>query len=214
MDCHLFKLLMQRYYDGELDAVSVSEYERHRRACEVCGKLDAEYAALFAALGSIPLIGPSDSFNAKVLARVDVSRYRVSVGRRAIGAFGGVWSHVPAPARTGGVVAIVFALFVSAYRPLLDLLIGILRGAAAIIGSVMLFTGELPGMSRHLLKYFSAVENYKLAGATILKALQRVALELHITYIVMAIVAFVLLLCIVRIARIAARKGETHASIF
>jgi hypothetical protein len=214
VDCHLFELLVQRYYDGELDPVAVSDYEQHRRSCKVCRKLDAEYAELFGILENIPRFEPSPSFNAGVMARVDVSRYRVGAGRRAVGILGGAWGFLPAPLRIGSVIAVVFAFFVTTYGPLLDMLVGALRGTAALVGSIMVFARELPGVGKHLLAYFSEVENYRLAGVTILKTFQRIASELHITYILMAVVAVVLLLCIVRIARVASRKGETHAGIF
>lgn len=213
MDCHLFKLLVQRYYDGELDPVAVSDYEQHRRSCRACRELDAEYATFFAVLRDIPKLEPSHSFNADVMARVDISRYRVRAGRRVAGIFSGAWGFLPAPIRIGSVVAVVFAFFVTAYGPFLDLLINALRGAATLVGSIMVFVRELPGVGKNLLTYFSEVENYRLAGVTILKTFQRVASELHVTYIMMAIAAVVLLLFIVRIARVAARKGETHAGI-
>lgn len=214
MDCHFFKILIQCYYDGELDPVAISDYERHRRSCETCRALDAEHAALFGALGDIPRFEPSDRFNASVMSRVDVSRYRVSVSRRFAGLLGGAWNRMPASIRVGTALAAVFALFVTIYRPLLQLLIDMLQGTATLVGSIFLLARELPNMGRDLLESFSAVESYKVAGETLLNALQRVASALPVTYILIPFVAVVLFLFLVRITRAIAKKGETHAGIF
>jgi len=214
VDCHLFKILIQRYYDSELDPVAISDYERHRRGCETCRALDAEYAALFGVLGDIPRFEPSDRFSAAVMSRVDVSRYRVSVSRRFAGLFGGAWNHMPASVRVGTALAAVFALFVTIYRPLLQLLIDMLQGTATLVGSILLLARELPNMGMDLLESFGAVESYKVAGKTLLNALRRVASELPVTYILVPLVAVVLLLFLVRIMRAIAKKGETHAGIF
>ena len=161
MDCHLFKILIQRYYDGELDPVAISDYERHRRDCGICCSLDAEYAALFGALGDIPRFEPSDRFNTAVMSRVDVSRFRVSVAKRFVGFFGGTWNRMPASVRVGTSLAAVFALFITIYRPFLQLLIDMLRGAATLVGSIILLARELPNMGSDLVGGLGAVECYK-----------------------------------------------------
>jgi tetratricopeptide (TPR) repeat protein len=51
MDCHLFALLIERYYDGELDLAERSEYEHHRRLCASCRALDERYAEAHNNLG-------------------------------------------------------------------------------------------------------------------------------------------------------------------
>jgi len=214
VDCHLFKILIQRYYDGELDLVAISDYERHRRGCGNCRALDAEYAALFGALGDIPRFEPSDRFNAEVMSRVDISRYRVGVARRFAGLIGGTWNRMPASVRVSTALAAVFALFVTIYRPLLQLLIDMLRGTATFVGSILLLARELPNMWNDLADGLGAVESYKVAGETLLNALQRVASALPVIYILIPFIAVVLLLFLVRITRSIAKKGETHAGIF
>ncbi len=214
VDCHLFKMLIQRYYDGELDPVAVSDYERHRSGCEDCRAFDAEFAALFGALEVIPRLEPSDGFNARVMSRVDVSRYRVSVARRFAALFGGAWNQMSAYVRVGTALTAVFALFVTIYRPFLQLLIDMLGAATTLVGSFLLLTRELPNMWNDLLDVLGAVESYKVAGETLLNAMQRSVSALPLTYIVIPLAAVVLLLLLVRITRAIAKKGETHAGIF
>jgi hypothetical protein len=214
VDCHLFKILIQRYHDDELDPVAISDYERHLRGCETCRALDGEYAAIFGVLGKIPRFEPSDRFDAEVMSRVDISRYRVSAARRFVSIFGGAWNRMPSSVRVGTALTGVFALFVTIYRPLLQLLIDMLRGAATLVGSMLLLTRELPNLGSDLKDGLSAVESYKVAGETILNAMQRIASALPVTYILIPFVAAVLLLFLVRITRAIAKKGETHAGIF
>lgn len=214
MDCHLFEIMIQRYYDGELDPVAISDYERHRHGCEKCRALDAEYAALFGVLGDIPRFEPSERFNAAVMSRIDVSHYRVNVLRRFAGLFGGAWNQMPATIRVGASLTAVFALFVTIYRPFLQLLIDTLQGTATFIGSILLLARELPNMGSDLVDSLGALENYRIAGETLLNALQRVASALPLTYILIPPAAVILLLFLVRITRAIAKKGETHAGIY
>lgn len=207
-------MLIQRYYDGELDPVAVSDYEHHRHGCENCRALDAEFAALFGALEEIPRFEPSAGFNAQVMSRVDVSRYRVSVARRFGVLIGGAWNRMPAFVRIGTTLTAVFALFLTIYRPFLQLLIDMLRATTTLVGSIFLLTRELPNMWGDLLDSLGAVESYKIAGETLLNALHRAVTTLPMIYILIPLVAIILLLFLVRITRAIAKKGETHAGIF
>ena len=213
MECHLFEILIQRYYDGELEAVEIAEYEQHRRSCDACRKLDAEFAAVYAALGEIPHFEPSIDFNSRVMTRVDVARYRESPARKLIGVFGGTWGRMPAPVRITGTVTAVFALFVTAYRPLLDMLIGALRATAALFGSAIVLTRELPRLMDHLLAQLDSLKNYEVALRTTINAFHSILSELNMTYILAAALAVAVLLFLIRMARVASEKGETHASV-
>ena len=213
MECHLFKVLIQRYHDGELEPVEIAEYEQHRRSCELCRELDAEFAGVFAALEGIPRLEPSVDFNSSVMARVDVARYRKSPARKAVGVFGWTWGRLPAPVRITGTITAVFALFVSAYRPLLDILLGALQATATLFGSAIVLTRELPRLMNHLLEQLNSFKNYEVALKTIINAFQGIASELNINYILAAALAVAVLLFLIRMARVASGKGETHASV-
>ena len=213
MECHLFKILIQRYFDGDLEPVEIAEYEQHRRSCEACRKLDAEFTSVFAALEGIPRLEPSVDFNSRVMARVDVARYRKSPARKVVGIFGGTWRHLPAPVRITGTITDVFALFISAFRPLLDILLGVLQATAALFGSVIVLTRELPRLMDNLVGQLNSFKNYEVALRTIINAFQSIASELNITYILAAALAVAVLLFLIRMARVASGKGETHASV-
>ena len=214
MDCHLFEMLIQRYYDGELDPVAISDYERHRHGCDRCRALDAEYAALFGVLGGIPRFEPSERFDAAVMSRIDVSRYRVNTLRRFAGIFGGTWNSMPASIRVGASLTAVFALFITIYRPFLRFLIDILQGTATFIGSILLLTRELPNMGSDLMESLGALENYRIAGETLLNALKRVVSAVPLSHILIPIAVVILLPFLVRITRAIAKKGETHAGLY
>ena len=214
MDCHLFEMLIQRYYDGELDPVAISDYERHRHGCDRCRALDAEYAALFGVLGGIPRFEPSERFDAAVMSRIDVSRYRVNTLKRFAGIFGGTWNRMPASIRVGASLTAVFALFITIYRPFLRFLIDILQGTATFIGSILLLTRELPNMGSDLMESLGALENYRIAGETLLNALKRVVSAVPLSHILIPIAVVVLLPFLVRITRAIAKKGETHAGLY
>jgi anti-sigma factor RsiW len=213
VECHLFKILIQRYYDGELEPVEIAEYEQHKRSCEACRELDTEFAGVFAVLEGIPRLEPSVDFNSRVMARVDVARYRESPARKVVGLFGGTWERLPAPVRITGAITAVFALFVSAYRPLLDILLGALQATAALFGTVIVLTRELPRMMDHLVEQLNSFKNYEVALKTIINAFQSIASELNVTYILVAALAVAVLLFLIRMARVASGKGETHASL-
>ena len=214
MDCHLFEMLIQRYYDGELDPVAISDYERHRHGCDRCRALDAEYAALFGVLGGIPRFEPSERFDAAVMSRIDVSRYRVNTLKRFAGIFGGTWNRMPASIRVGASLTAVFALFITIYRPFLRFLIDILQGTATFIGSILLLTRELPNMGSDLMESLGALENYRIAGETLLNALKRVVSAVPLSHILIPIAVVILLPFLVRITRAIAKKGETHAGLY
>lgn len=214
MECHLFRMLIQKYYDGELDAVERAEYENHRRLCEGCRAMDRRVAGVFEALGEIPLLEPSGDFNRAVLARVDISRYRVGAIRRAFRALGGAWALVPVPIRAGGAIAAVFMLFITAYRPLLFFLISMSEKASTYIGASLFILREMVKRSGTVIKYWSSSTNYRVAGETLLRTFQRVAAGVPLYHIGIAIVVLLIILLVtVRTARVAWRRGETHVGV-
>lgn len=215
MDCHLFHMLIQRYYDGELDAVERSAYENHRRSCDACRLLDGRYAAVFGALDGIERIEPSAGFNAAVMSRVDVSRYRVGAVRKATGAVGRGWYRIPFPVRVGVAVSAIFALFVTAYGPFMEFFATLGGRFVSLVGDSLIAVGELAVRSETLLKSLSSATNYRLAGEVLMKTLQRWVAGLPLSHILIAaIVVIGALILTVRAARTVWSKGETHVSLF
>jgi predicted anti-sigma-YlaC factor YlaD len=215
MECHIFKMLIQRYHDGELDAVERAAYENHRGMCKSCRQQDAELARIFGALGNIELFEPSNAFGAKVIAQIDIARYRVSPARKAVRAFGQVWYRLPAQVRVGGALAVVFALFITAYRPFLDFFVSLGGRAITYLGTGLLVIQKVVTDTETVSKYLSSSTNYKVAGEILLKTFQRVIVGIPLYQILIVATLLIVVLAITfRAARIAWRKGETHVGIF
>jgi hypothetical protein len=215
MDCHLFGLLIQRYHDGDLSSVERAEYENHRRACTSCRILDERFSAVFASLGVMGRFEPSEGFNEAVLSQVDIARYRVSAARKALRAFDAWWNRVPSPVRVGGVLATIFVLFVTAYRPFLDFLVSIGTRTLAVFGSGIVVLKELAGKSETVLEYLSSAHNYRIAMEALLRTFQKLIDTVPITHVALATFAIlVVLVIVIKAARGVWRKGETHVGIY
>ena len=215
MECHLFGLLIQRYYDDDLGAVERAEYENHRRTCAPCLEKDRQFAAVFNSLGNIPLFEPAEDFNEKVLSRVDISRYRASAIRKAMNALGAAWDWVPTPVRVGTVLAGAFVLFITAYRPFLDLMIAVGNRTLTFFGSGLILIKELAGRSETLIKYFGSANNLKVAGETLLRTMQKLIATIPVSHVALVTAAVLIaLVIIIRTARVAWKRGETHVGIF
>lgn len=214
MDCRLFSLLIERYYDGELDAAERAEYENHRRGCEGCRALDARYALIDSALARMPLFEPSPEFNKKVMARVDVSAYRKSPAERALGALGALWNAAPAPVRNGAAIATVCVVFIAIYKPLLDSMVAVLRQGADGLWSGMMFMKAFLGKAEVVWEGIGALETYRVVGQTLARALQRYAAGLHPVQVAAALAASIVIVFVLYRTLGAARgKGETNVGI-
>lgn len=215
MECHLFRILLQRYHDGELDAAERAEYERHATRCAACRELDRQFAAVFGALDGIPLMEPADDFNARVMGRVDVSRYRARRRRRAFRTIENVWWWVPKPVRIAIPVCVAFALFAVVYTPVLEFLLIAGQRALAFAGSSLLVIKELAERSESVLEFFSSAAHYRVAGEVLARTVHRIAAEIPVGYVGLVAGALVFVFyIIVRAARIAWKKGDTNVGIF
>jgi len=214
MECHLFRLLIQRYFDGELDPAERAEYENHRRRCEACRALDSRYALLAAALDRVPLMEPSALFNKRVLSRVDVAAYRVGPARTAVRAIGSGWNAVPAPLRNGIVIAAACALFIAVCTPLLDYMILTIRQGAEVLWSGMIFMRGLGPRIEVMSRSIGTVRNYEVAGQMLLRAFHRLAAGLNPVEAVLVIASLILVAVVLhRMLGAARRKGETNVCI-
>jgi hypothetical protein len=215
MKCHLFTMLLQRYHDGDLDPGERAEYERHRMQCADCRALDRQFSEVFEALDGIPLFEPAGDFNAKVMARVDVSRYRRRKARKVYRALENAWWWVPKPVRIALPVCMVFGLFASIYTPVLEFLIVIGQRVLAFAGSSLLVIKELAGRSDMVFEFLSSAANYKVAGEVLARTMHRIVSEIPVVYIGLAAAAFLFVLFVViRAARIAWKKGDMNVGIF
>lgn len=215
MKCHLFTILLQRYHDGDLDPGERAEYERHRMECVACRTLDRQFSEVFEALDGIPLFEPTADFNAKVMAQVDVSRYRRRRVRKVYRVLENAWWWVPKPVRIALPACVVFGLFASIYTPVLEFLVFIGQRVLAFAGSSLLVIKELAGRSDVVFEFLSSAANYKVAGEVLARTMHRIFSEIPIVYIGLAAVGLLFVLFVViRTARIAWKKGDMNVGIF
>lgn len=215
MECRLFRMFMQRYHDGELDAVERAEYERHRARCAACRELDRHFTVIFDALDEIPLREPAVDFNARVMARVDISRYRARKRRRALRAIENAWWWVPRPVRIAVPICVAFALFSVVYAPVLEFLLIASQRTLALAGSALLAVKELAARSESVLEFLGSASHYRVAGEVLARTFHRTAAEIPAAYIGLAGLALVLICyMIVRAARIAWKEGDTNVHVF
>ena len=214
MKCHLFKMLIQKYYDGELDPAGSAEYENHVRECEACGKLDRQYSRVLTVLDGMELFEPSPLFDRNVMVHVDVSRYKVSAARKTWISIRSGWNNLPTPVRVTGATAAVFGLFVAVYSPILTSLVFAMRKVIGIGASGLYLLRraiEDPAIITH---YLNSLQEYRVAGRLLVRTLQRQAEGISAAYLGLGIIATVLsLYLIIRMTRMAWRKGETHVGI-
>jgi hypothetical protein len=214
MNCRHFEMLIQKYHDGELAAAERAEYENHRESCSSCGELDAQFAAVFGALDGIPLAEPSPGFDAGVMARVDVARYRKSAASRAGAAVRNGWDRIPFPARIAGGIAAVFGLFIAVYTPMIGMIAAAAGKAATLAGSGLYIVKRVIEDPSVVGNYLASSTNYRLAGRILLETFEKQVSGIQLSHLAIAgISVVVLLILIVRATRIAWSKGETHVSI-
>jgi len=215
MECHLFRLLIQRYYDGELDPAQRSEYENHRRGCGECRAQDGRFAFLVGALDNVPRFEPSADFNRRVLSHVDVAAYRVSVPRAALRAIGRGWNGMSIPLRNSAVVVAVCAVFIAVYKPLLDYVIMTARQGAEALWSGTLLVQELGDKIALIWRSIGTVQSYEIVGQTLLRAFHHIVSGLNPVQVAVAIAAVVFVaVALHRVFGVAQRKGESDVCIF
>ncbi len=214
MECHLFRLLIQRYNDGELEPAERAEYENHRRRCDACRSLDGRFALIAGALDGLAFFEPSPEFDRKVLSQVDIGAYRVGPARRAVRAAGRGWNAVPVPVRNGSLVAALGFFFIAVYKPLLDYMIATIRqGAEAFWTGTVLVRALLDRMEA-IWKGAEAVRNYEIVAQTLLRAFHRYATGLNTAQIAAAIVSLILIaVALYRMLGATRGKGETNVGI-
>ena len=214
MECRLYMLLIQRYHDGELDAVAGAEYERHRRACAACRELDGRYALVAGALGGMPVYEPSPGFNRRVLSRVDVAAYRTGPAKRFFGAVERSWNAFPIPVRRGAVVAVLSALVVGVYKPLFDYVVRTVGLGAGGLVEGMRFMHELLGKAVSVWRASGAIRDYEVVGQTLLRAIPKPAEGINpVQAIALAAVLIAAAFVLIRVVGSARRKGESNVCL-
>lgn len=214
MECHLFRLLIQQYYDGELEPAERAEYENHRRRCDGCRSLDGRFAIVAGALDGLPLFEPSSGFDRNVLSHVDIGAYRLSPARRAVRAAGRGWNAVPVPVRNGSLIAALGFFFIAVYKPLLDYMIAMIGQGAEAFWTGTIFVRALIDKMGSIWKSSGAARNYEIVGQTLLRAFHRYVAGMNTVQIAAAIASMIIVsIVLYRMLGAARRKGETNVGI-
>jgi hypothetical protein len=215
MECRLFEIMIQKYYDGELSLSERARYENHRAQCERCRKLDADYALVFEGLGDMEIYHPSADFDKRVLAAVDISRYRASVMGRILRRIEFVWQRVPSFARITGVLVVFFIIFLTVFRPLLNVTLQWSERFVNILGSAIVAIQKLAERGPVIVSHLISIESYRAAGETLLDVASRLIAESPVFIVaILSVVLLVILFLIVGRTRLTGKKGENHVSIF
>jgi anti-sigma factor RsiW len=214
MQCRHAVNLMQRYHDGELSAAERAAYESHLAACGACRALDAQFEAVFGALGGLPLAEPPAGFDERVMARVDVARYRVSVAKRAIAWLRRGWDVLPAPVRVSAQIAAVFALFTAVYTPILGMIADGARWVVTVAGSGVYLVRRVVEDPSIIGQFLETSANYRLAVKILAETFERRISGISVSHLVLGVLAAAVVLAIAaRATRTAWNKGETHVGI-
>lgn len=214
MDCHLFRMLIQRYHDGELAPIERAEYERHLGACGSCRKLDAELGLVFESLAGAPLHEPPAGFEAAVMARVDVGRYRVPAAVRAMRRAGRRWDRLPTPARVTARAALLLAGLIIVYRPFLYYLLSLWNRITAVTATGLVALRDFGDRSVIVVQHLKSTASYRMAWDTLVRITQRLLGDEPLPYFAATMgVCLVILLVAAARAR-SGGKGETHVGIY
>lgn len=213
MECQIFEIMIQKYYDGELGPSERARYEKHRAQCERCRKLDSDYALVFEGLGDMEIYQPSADFDRRVLASVDISRYRTSVMREVFRKLEFFWKRIPSFARVTGVLVVFFIIFLTVFRPLLNVTLQWSKRFVNILGSGVVAVEKLAERGPIIISHLISIESYRAAGETLLNVARRLIMESPVLIVTVSSVLLILIILVGRV-RLARRKGENHVSIF
>ena len=211
MDCHLFTLLIQKYHDGELERAVKAEFETHLAGCKKCQELESYYSEAFSALENMQVYQPSTAFNNRVMAKVNVRKYKRSFLAVILGRISGRVNLLPGYIRVTGAVAGVFALFMYIFRPVF---LYILSAGESLIG----FTATLADVFKRsrtiidiVVNYFKSDNGFVLAVMILFRKIKEIAAQIPMGYfITVFVLACLVVLLVARISRSTWRKGESH----
>jgi hypothetical protein len=213
MDCHLFKLLIQKYHDGELGRAMEAEFETHLAECEKCRVLESNYSEVFSALEDMGFSQPLPGFNSRVMARVNFRKYRKSIFALILGRISRRVNLLPGYIRVTGAVTGVFALFMYIFRPVFLYLLSAGEKLIAFISTLAAIIKQSGAVFDIVVNYFKSDHEFVLAAMILFRKLKEITGEIPIGYFATAFVLVCLVvLMIARVSRSSWRKGESHVS--
>ncbi|MCD6380673.1 zf-HC2 domain-containing protein [bacterium] len=213
MDCHLFGLLIQKYHDGELERATEVEFETHLAECEKCRELESNYFEAFSALENMGFSQPLPGFNNRVMARVNVRKYRKSIFSLILGRISRRVNLLPGYIRVTGAVIGAFALFMYIFRPVFLYMLSAGDRLIAFTSTLAAIIKQSGAVFDIVVNYFKSDHEFVLAVMILFRKLKEIAGEIPIGYFATAFVLVCLIvLMIARISRSSWRKGESHVS--
>jgi len=210
MDCHLFRLLVQKYHDGELDGAQRAAFESHLAECEECGAFEESYRNVFSALDGLQRFEPSERFNDTVMAGVDTGKYRKSALGRFFVALSWKWSALPGYVRVTASLAAVFAVFMYVFRPILTFTVDAAERFFALIGSLSILLVEADKLFAAIVNYFKSDPEFILAARLLLRKSQQLGDEIPYSYLMgIFLLTMIIIFVVARVSRSSWRKGES-----
>ncbi len=211
MDCHLFTLLIQKYYDGELERAVEAEFETHLAECKECRAIGDSYYEAFSALEGMGVYQPLPEFNDRVMAHVNVRKYRKSLFAEILGTLYRRWNLLPGFIRIGGAVTGVFAMFMYIFRPVFLYLLSKGGSLLTFVASAAAFLKESRAGLDIIVNYFKSDPEFILAATILFQKLKGMTVEIPIGYFVSAFVLICLVVLMVAgVSRSSWRKGDSH----
>ncbi len=211
MDCHLFTLLIQKYYDGELERAIEAEFETHLAECEECRAIECRYSEAFSALEGMGVYKTPPEFNDRVMAHVNVRKYRKNLFAEIAGTLYRRWNLLPAYIRVGGAVTGVFALFMYIFRPVFLYMLSTGESLLNFAASAVAVLKESRVGLDIIVNYFKSDPEFILAATILFQKLKGMTVEIPIGYFVSAFVLVCLVVLMVAgVSRSSWRKGDSH----
>jgi len=214
MDCDLFRLLIQKYYDGELDPAESARFEAHRRECAECGAAENEFLDVFETLQGMGHFQPSEQFDSRVMARVDTGRYRENILRKFVRDINWKWNAVPAWARVAGALAAAFVFFMYVFRPVYLEAVEVARKAVLFLLSAAVLLRRTGDLYERAINYLNSDPGFIVAARVLTGKIAQFLKELPAGYYAAgALIAVLIIYMMLKLTRTSWRKGESHVSV-
>jgi len=214
MDCDLFRLLIQKYYDGELVPSERARFEAHRSECAECRKVEQDFLAVFENLDNMEYFQPSEEFDTRVMANVDTGRYRKSVLKKLLRDINWKWDSVPAWARITGSVAAAFAFFMYVFRPVYLEMVEFIRKGVIFLLSAVVLLRRVEDLYGTFLNYIDSEAGFITAARVLLGKVLQFAREIPPGYyMVLGLITVLIVYMALKLTRTSWRKGESHVGV-
>ena len=214
MDCDLFRLLIQKYYDGELDPAEKARFETHRANCAECRAVENGFLEVFETLQVMSHFQPSEQFNNRVMAEVDTCKYRENALRKFARDINWKWNAVPSWARIAGSLAAAFVFFMYIFRPVYLEMVEAARKAVLFLLSAAVLLRRAGDLYERFINYLNSDPGFIVAARVLMGKTVQFLREIPAGYYVVgALIAFLIIYMMLKLTRTSWRKGESHVSV-